>query len=332
MAAMTRSMPRSPDGLAMERMRSHFGPLFSGLPGGLDLAFELDGDSVAEVQLGRGLMRPDTGASDPAALAEVLASAQPLSPVAYRILAWRALESISGEAPAPQVARARIGALEIERAASHLGWLSLLGTLLGDGGLERRAASLQLATVAGATDRALREIRADVSRMTGRLLQSRLFRRRLAGVGGLPHAVAHGTGPVARAAGETTDLRAGDAAYAAFGFEPVLDDGDDALARTSVRLRELDQSLGIALAASDGGFHLASPPVADGNGAAALETPRGAARLSVAVHRGKIRAFSLEAPSQAAAGLVGPLCRGQEVADALVCVASLDLSPWEIPA
>lgn len=337
MAAMTRSMPRSSDGLPMERVQAHFGPLFPGLAGGLDLSLELDGDSVAEANVGRGLMRDNPSASaagrNTLALADLLGALQPLSPAAYRILAWQALESIAGETPAPQVIAGRIAMLETERAASHLGWLSLLGTLLGDVHLEEGAASLQLATLCARTDGELRDVASAVAKLDRHLSKARLLRRRLAGIGKLPAGGPHGGGPNARAAGHPGDTRTREHGYRAFAFAPVLATEDDALARTSVRVREVLQSLAIASAIdkTPGDVALRNP-VSDGRGGSVIESPRGAARLRLTVEHGDVTALSLETPSPAAAALVPSLCREQELADALVSVASLDLSPWELLA
>ena len=76
MVAMTADLPRSADGLPMEWFEAPFGPLFPGLPAGLDVTFTLDGDGVASVALttgvtGRGLEATWVGPVDtfPARLA-----------------------------------------------------------------------------------------------------------------------------------------------------------------------------------------------------------------------------------------------------------------------
>src|SRR5690606_25210509 len=48
MVEVTRDMPRSADGLPMDRIEVPFGPCFPGLPGGLLLTLTLDGDGVAK--------------------------------------------------------------------------------------------------------------------------------------------------------------------------------------------------------------------------------------------------------------------------------------------
>ena len=50
MVEVTKDLPRSADGLAMDWLEVPFGPCFPGLPGGLRLTLTLDGDGVAEGQ------------------------------------------------------------------------------------------------------------------------------------------------------------------------------------------------------------------------------------------------------------------------------------------
>jgi Ni,Fe-hydrogenase III large subunit len=65
-------------------------------------------------------------------------------------------------------------------------------------------------------------------------------------------------------------------------------------------------------------------------GQADIETPRGAASLTLSVVEGQVADVTVEAPSQLLATLVESLARDRELADALLGVASLDLSPWEL--
>jgi Ni,Fe-hydrogenase III large subunit len=65
-----------------------------------------------------------------------------------------------------------------------------------------------------------------------------------------------------------------------------------------------------------------------GEGSATVETPRGTATLRLASREGVVDIVELEEPSARHLGLVGALAEQRELADALVGVASLDLSPW----
>jgi hypothetical protein len=145
MVEMTKDLPRSSDDLPMEWVEAPFGPLFPGLPGGLSLTLTLDGDTVARAKA-RGVDGGDLGvlAGPAEGFAEGVARLDPLSPVAYGLLATRAVEEAAGAPASERAALARVGALERERAASHLNWLAGYAHVLGYAWLEGRAARLML--------------------------------------------------------------------------------------------------------------------------------------------------------------------------------------------
>jgi Ni,Fe-hydrogenase III large subunit len=329
MVEMTQGTPRSSDGLQMEWVEAPFGPLFPGLPGGLALTFTLDGDTVAEAETGSVVGgRADDPGVPVGVFVERLAGLDPLSPASYRLLALRAVEHAAGT-EADDVALARVGALERERAASHLSWLAGFGHLIGYPWLAGRAEELQLALLR-ADAGGVAVIQAEVRKLARRVERTPLLRRKLAGVGELPEP-AGATGPVARAGGVDADARAGEEAYRSLGFEPLVMEGSDALARLRVRLAEVGRSLDLAQKAGEASVSSTVPEAAiSGRGAATVETPRGAARLGVTLEGGEVTAAKLETPSARHIGLVGAVTEGREVADALVGVASLDLSPWGV--
>jgi Ni,Fe-hydrogenase III large subunit len=331
MVEMTKDLPHSSDGLQMEWVENApFGPLFPGLPGGLTLRLTLDGDTVARAEAegidGR------TAAEDLAGPAEELvdrsARLDPLSPVAYRMLALRALESASGVEPDERTALARVGALERERAVSHLGWLSIFGRLLGYSWLEDRAGRLQIALVrATKADEATR-LWVEAGRLSQRVGKTPLLGRKLRGVGHLPEG-AEPLGPVARGGGVAIDARAGEEVYRTLDFEPIVHDGNDALSRLTVRLAEIEQSLD--LIQKVGEITVPEPATngePSGEGSATVETPRGTATLRLAPGEGVVDLAELEEPSARHLRMVRALAEQRELADALVGVASLDLSPW----
>lgn len=321
MVEMTEGTPRSSDGLQMEWVRTPFGPLFPGLPGGLGLAFTLDGDTVARVEVGavtgdRTELRGPLGS-----LEERAARLDPLSPLCYRLLARRAVEG------ALYLGSGWIQALERERAGSHLSWLAGFGHLLGYAWLSRRAGELQLAVQRGEEMPGLRTAARSLSRQVER---TPLLRRKLSGVGEAT-TLESVAGPVARAAGIGGDARAGDGGYAALGFEPVLGHGNDALARLRLRLAEIEQSLALVeRAAAEGAENESSGSETSGPvvGEATIETPRGAAALSVGLEDGELVRAELRTPSDPHLRLVEGVTLQRELGDALVGVASLDLSPW----
>lgn len=341
MVEMTRDLPRSSDGLQMEWVAAPFGPLFRGLPGGLLLQLTLDGDTVAEARassvIGSGEAGRDSLLGLSAAdFAQTLSRLSPLSPVSYRQLAVSALESAMGLELNGPAALARVGALERERAVSHLGWLSGFGHLLGYEWLEQRAGRLQLAVARVSDPSELSRLRAGAEKLSRRTLGAPLLRRKLDGAGYLTDRESI-RGPVARAAGLAADARVDGpdgsyrSSYHNLGFEPVVRDGADALARLRVRLAELEASLTLARWEED---YRAGPALPDepgsGTGTASVETPRGTATLRVSLEAGVVEDYEISTPSEQHLGLVSRLTEGRELADALLAGASLDLSPWEV--
>lgn len=335
MVAMTERLPRSADGLPMEWIEAPFGPLFPGLPGGLDVTFTLDGDGVAAaaatVATARGVEA--TWLAPIETFPDRLATVDPLAPVAYRLLARRALEAAAGVEIDQSIAYARVRDAEWERVGSHLGWLAEFGALIGDQWVADRAAELQIAVVRLTSEPAAKLIR-EIRNFASAVARAPLIARRLAGIGTTAPNVAESvSGPVARAAGIATDARLEDGWYRALGFIPVVRVGGDALARLHVRLAEIGASLDLVLAADGRRGEGPDPTLSahlSGAGRATVETPRGTARLRIVAEHGSVVEARLESPSTTLIRIVPDVSVGEEVADALVAVASLDLSPWEV--
>jgi len=333
MIEVTRDLPRSCDGLPMDWMEVPFGPFFPGLPGGLLLTLTLDGDTVAGVRT-RSLVGYEallqTTTIPAHQLVEQLTNREPLAPVACRLLACQAVERAAGMAISTSTARARIGALERERIASHLNWLTLFAEQTGFDWLRRQATRLQLqCRQAGVAQLAV--LKPALQALTRRLQRTPLIKSRLHGIGTLA-ASSDLCGPVARASGLAEDARQGDPAYAALGFEILTRQAGDALARLQLRLAEILHSLALIEAAG----RIEPPSLADigpasGNGEAVVETPRGRARLRLTLEQGRVTAAQLETPSTRHREQIEAMVEQQALGDALVAVGSLDLSPWEMP-
>jgi len=221
--------------------------------------------------------------------------------------------------------------LERERAASHLVWLASFGFLLGDRVLEQQAAALRR-QLGQASDRiGLRRVREEVRALVRQVDRTPLLARRLRGVGVLDRPkLAELDGPVSRAAGAARDVRTEDPTYQELGFRPLALDGGDALARLRLRLGELEQSLDLLLASPADRPPSVVDPSRVGTGQASVETPRGAATLRIQLDGGYVTHAELWSPSQRLAELISPVSEGRELADALLGIASLDLSPWEL--
>lgn len=334
MIEMTKDLPASSDGLQMEWVEdAAFGPLFPGLPAGLTLSLTLDGDTVAHAEAGSavsGRFSEEVAGGTVGEFVGRLASLDPLCPISYRLLALRALENVAGRDVDEQEMLSRVGSLEKERAAGHLNWLASFAHLIGYAWLTKRSAQLQFAVLQAQNPEELRRIQSEVGKLAHRIERTPLLRLRLAGVGLLSED-SRVTGPVARAGGSFTDARSEEGIYQELGFEPVVETGGDALARLRLRLAEAHQSLHLARQVS--ATHPAlSTLEADlsGTGNASVGTPRGAATLEVTLESGKVTAAGLQTPSTRHLGLIAEITEQRELADALIGVASLDLSPWEV--
>lgn len=335
MIEMTQGMPASGDGLIMEWVPAPYGPLFPGLPSGLSLTFTLDGDTVARTEVEPGIeghVPADILRGPAESIAERAAKLDPLAPVAYLLLARMAVEDTSGARISDEETLSRVGALERERAASHLGWVASFGYLIGDGRLAQRAARLQLALLRAENVGEIEHIKGDVEEFVRNALRTPLLGSKLGGIGVLDDSgVEDATGPVARAAGSEKDARSEDPAYRELGFSSIVREGDDAYARFRLRLEETVQSLGLVLEAgtmADTGSLPYEP--SSGTGTAMIETPRGTATLGVTLTDGTVTAAELDTPSMRNVQLVETVTVGKELADALVGVGALDISPWEM--
>ena len=335
MVAMTKDMPRDRDGLPMERVEAPFGPLFPGLPAGLCVTFTLDGDVVvmttASAEPVRGAM-PEALAGPAATFPDRLARQQRLAPTAYWLLGRAALDRVAGVDLAASVRRAYAAELERARAVSHLSWLAEFAGLLGDRWLRDRATDLQSRTLRVDDNdmAAIRRLRGDAASLVAGYDRLRMIRWRLSGLAVLD-ADDSLPGPVGRAAGDANDARASDPVYEALGFAPIARNEGDAFARFRLLLDEVMQSLDLILAA--GTMTSGSPPLPvglSGSGSATLETPRGTATLALTVEDGEVSKAELTTPSPRLVEVIPAVTKEAEVADALIGVASLDLSPWEI--
>ncbi|MQA74309.1 MAG: hypothetical protein GEU88_08240 [Solirubrobacterales bacterium] len=328
----------SADGLVMEPIELRYGPLATPLPGGLAADVTLDGDVVAEARV-EALLR-----------AEPSADGRPASPDALAAAAWgeamRRADAAPAAAGAPAAARwVRVAGIELERAINHLAWLRAFMRLLGWAEVVASVTAalipLRVArrSLPGGPDRhtpgaveAASDLEAAgeaIGALARRLDGSRALRLRTGGLGAVRAADAaerNLAGPIARACGVTDDARADDPLYRLLGFEPVVRQEGDALARALLRVDEAEQSAQLA--------HAALNRVANGDATAAqlrsptatVEGPRGPLRA-----RRRADGWDLDARgADAARSLAGELMVGEEWAAALVALASLDLSPWVV--
>ena len=344
MVRLTQHLPRSADGLPMERVQAPFGPFFPGLPSGLGLTLWLDGDTVARVDLAQGVTSrgiEESLTGEPAELPGRLSRVDPFAPHSYRRLALLALRWAGGRDGPGEQQPGWVMRAELERAASHLNWLAGFGRLLGFDRLVRQATHWQLVLHRGDDPESLAGLESALGKFLAGVPRAPLLGWKLKGVGRLAAADLEGvSGPVARAAGLERDARLSDAAYREFDFRPVLRRDGDALARLEVRLEEIRQSLVLARSAASGMSSVrAKPPQAPpqlpttpAGLEATVETPRGRATLEVEGDGNRIAKATVETPSSALVKLIEGIAVDLELADALIAIASLDISPWEVDA
>lgn len=315
MVAMTKDMPRSKDGLAMEHNPSWFGPFFPGLPGGLQVKIMLDGDSVMQAEVDTDIMQDHwlpVFSSKRSKLPEALAASNPLTPVCFKTLGESAINP-PGEFEYPFLS------IEKERILSHLNWLLSFSTLLGNQWLHDQAKYFHyLVQENNYNTRAFEKIIAKIDRM-------HYLRKRLQRIGMLEEKQLKDiSGPVAKAAGFANDSRNKIALYQ--NFEPVAFNENNAYGRLRVRLQEINQSMHLLESYKE----KTSTEADKYEQEITLESPRGTMKLIIDFDGEDISGFDLTTSSQMLVPLIPKACQGLEIADALLVIASLDLNPWEL--
>lgn len=329
MVEMTKDLPRPKDGLPMNRSEAHFGPFHPGLPGGLSVFTELDGDTVIRAKVEHEPVTKPVDEYLPVAagkLPDLLAEVNPLASGSYRLLGQKALLNASNNAEAQSFTENQLLLLEQERLSSHLNWLATFGKTIGNNWLSRGATywhSLQKENQI-----ALEAIYPFLDKIRNMLyLEKKLTRGK-----GIPEALLHHVcGPVARAAGQKKDTRLHDDLYQAWSWQPIVKSEDNAWGRLLVRLDEIEQSLHL-IEKAEGKLQEEKSYdfTASGIAAAEIESPRGKLALRANIKEGEVHKIEMQNPSTMLAGLVSAVIEDIELSDALVEIASLDISPWEI--
>jgi len=305
MIEMTEGTPRSSDGLQMEWITVPFGPFFPGLPAGFGLELTLDGDNVASAKASSfcGFSDPlENGPMSASDYVQTLQGQMPLAPLTYRLLACRAIAA-AGKTHGYE--KLRDATLARERIASHLRWLTNLGRQLGLAGIERKASKLQLLIIDANFEQIIKRT-PELNRFTKQVKATPFLKRRLAAVGELPPET-NWDGP------QSID--------------------NNAAGRLTARLDDISQSLAlIKETGAIGEIELAEINNESGHGHASVDTARGKANLHVELKDGQVISAKLDTPSQRHMEFVAPLTDQQELGDALVAIASIDISPWEIRA
>ena len=200
-----------PDGLELDQLPIEIGPFFPGLPPGLVLRLEVQGDVVRSAALGPNPFR-----------------------------AWPGDELPASGNPSPFVAAlgrpVALGELEVARGRHHLRAAAMAVELAGLGALARRFR--QLASDLGPGSGAA------VAAAHRRVARSWSLRSTLSHFGPLGEAAPPGL--LERARGGQEDARRNDPAYVALGFEPIVGGQDDPWGRLVQRLAEAEQAVDLA--------------------------------------------------------------------------------------
>lgn len=272
------------------------GPIHAGVIEPGSFRFHCVGERVVhlEIQLGyqhRGV-EARLLARDPRRLAPLVETIAGDTSVAHAWAYAAALEALLGHAPDDGVEQVRACLLELERVGMHLAGLSgiaadvgfvpgastygrlrtaainasmaITGSRFGRGAIRPGGVVARLDERGAAALRAtIDRLRRDQAEIDACLRSSRTVRHRLAGVGAVPTALARQLGLVgfaARASGVALDDRAARrGAYAARPIDAHVEPAGDCLARTSLRIAELDASTRW-LAAVEAPPSLAPPP------------------------------------------------------------------------
>ena len=251
----------------------------------------------------------------------------------------QAVEALLGWSVDQETWRRRRLILELERVYNHVSDLSQLATgvglaVLAQQGLQLKEKALRLNAAAlghrylfgtirpgwarpsrdaSGLGRELRRLAADSARWADHLFSNVGFRDRTQGAGVVaqgPAAALGGVGPVARASGVRTDVRAERpvGAYEDVRLGPVTRTDGDVLARAEVRREELAKAFELALGCLAGAAASGTPrgageappamdPLASGCGVGMTESPRGATIHYLSAARGRIVRYHMRTAS-----------------------------------
>lgn len=332
MVQMTKDMPRSEDGLAMEMNDVFFGPFHPGLPGGLLVKMKLDGDTVVKATIERGIASQHLLHHFPKSLSQLpqhLSQLNPLLHSTYHLLVYKALSNIAGSNDLVD----EVTILEKDRIGSHLNWLSLFSRTIGDRELHYQALKLCYELQSG------KAAKANILKLTGNTKKTTYLKKRLNNIGIIPeHLLQSVTGPLARAAGMEKDMRQSMLAYQQRNFKPIMLHENNAWGQLQVRIAEIEQSVEL-IGDENLNKKIILPEINNNNdlhgeqkGEAALEAPNGKLQLLIEIKDGLVKSIAIEAASKVLAGLVPGITKAQELSSAMASIASLDISPWEMDA
>lgn len=323
MVKMTKDLPKPKDGLPMNRSEVHFGPFHPGLPGGLRIFTELDGDTVIKAHVEHDLLTRSIEKSlplDVQKLPDFLSLLNPLSPKTYRLLAKKALREQEKPFTLKEIVQ-----LENDRVLSHLNWLATFSKTLGSDKISTEAWRLYIRHKSEPIQ--LEEIYTFLDQIR----KMPYLKQKLIQGPGIPDVHLHYlSGPVPKAAGIETDVQSEVKLYQQLGWEPITKNENTPWGRLLVRLEEIEQSLLLMEKAGQNGGEQNIRFKESGHSVASVESPRGRLSLDANIRNGKVTKLTIDAPSTRLGGIIPIITEEMELSDALIQIASLDISPWEM--
>jgi ech hydrogenase subunit E len=179
----------------------------------------------------------------------------------------------------------------------------------------------------------LRGIKAEISKLTDVFINDGSVKSRTVGVGVLTkeEAMEYGAvGPVARASGLVQDMRlTGKGVYEELGFEPIIETAGDSYARTTIRIREVFQSIDLIDKAvsmiPDGEIAVPVKGNPDGEFIVRMEQPRGEAYYYAKGAGSKfLERMRVRTPTNQNIPSLVKMLQGCELADVPVLVLTID--------
>jgi Ni,Fe-hydrogenase III large subunit len=271
----------------------------------------------------------ETFPSEPKAFVGHIATINPLAPVAFRILAEKAVAFALKMDDDEQKSINDLVLLEKERILNHLNWLAVFSQTIGSPVMHLKAIDLHRQYQRG------RGNEQAIIKLIEQIRKAPYLKMRLKTVGMIPeNLLHHASGSIARAGGMPQDARMQDRIYEKVSFSPVIGQQNNAWGRLLMRLAEIEQSLRLIkenkkLSVTE--YEKAVPyNESSGEGRARVETSRGVAEMTVHISEAQVKKFHLTTPSASHAAFISEVAEGQELGDALIGIASLDIAPWEI--
>lgn len=326
MVAMTKDMPRSEDGLAMEMNDVFFGPFHPGLPGGLIIKMKLDGDTVFKAGCENKPSHHLPENFDQ--LQQHFIKHYPLISPVYRLLLFKASTNTYDHDKVDEIL-----ILEKTRIQSHLNWLSIFSMTIGSRNIHYAASKLCYELQSGKGEKK------NVLSLVHKIRKIPYLKTRLNDIGIIPNNLLKNvSGPLAKAAGIADDMRSSNPLYRKKNFRPIVLHENNSWGHLLVRLLEIEQSMKLIHEEDFNKNIIKILPAAvtdntfsgDHKGEAFIEAPNGRLHLVLEIKEGKINNFELHTASAAHAKLIPHISKGKEFSDALTAIAGLDISPMEI--